>query len=88
MNFKIFFILVSSLLSVCDGSTGLTPLHIATKQGKTEFIKGMVSASATTIRFDSRDAQGNTVYHFAAQVNKETIEVCLLFFQFDFRLFK
>lgn len=52
----------------------MTPLHVAAKHGKADFVKAVI-ATSPNIQFDARDSKGNTVYHYAAQVNKETIEV-------------
>ena len=54
----------------------MTPLHVAAKSGKSEFIKAVI-ASVPNVQFNDRDAKGNTVYHYAAQSSKETIEVSL-----------
>ena len=63
-----------SLLSVTDESTGMSPLHIAAKNGKAEYIKAVVALSLN-IPYYAVDDKGNTLYHYASQNNKETIEV-------------
>jgi len=67
-----------SLLCVPDESTGMTPMHVAAKNGKAEFVKAVISAMSGNAQFDARDNKGNTVYHYAATANKETIEVIRL----------
>lgn len=53
----------------------MTPLHIAAKNGKAEFVKAIIADASGNAKFDARDIKGNTVYHYAAQANKETIDV-------------
>lgn len=67
----------TSLLTIHEESTGMTPLHVAAKNGKSEFLKAVI-ANVPTVRFDDKDSKGNTVFHYAAQSSKETIEVSLL----------
>jgi len=62
-------------LSEADESTGLTPLHIAAKQGKADFLKAVV-ALPMSIPYSCIDAKGNSLYHYASQTSKEIIEVC------------
>ena len=62
------------LLSVTDESTGITPMHTAAKNGRAEFIKAVILAGLN-LQFSVVDAQGNSLYHYAAQANKETAEV-------------
>lgn len=64
-----------SLLCVGDKSTGVSPLHIAAKNGRAEFLKIIITTVSTHTTFDAQDVKGNTIYHYAAQSNKETIEV-------------
>ncbi len=56
----------------------MTPMHVAAKSGKAEFVKGVIIAMSGNAQFDARDHKGNTVYHYAATANKETIEVIKL----------
>ncbi|XP_046439390.1 85/88 kDa calcium-independent phospholipase A2-like isoform X1 [Daphnia pulex] len=66
---------LSALLCLCDESTGMTPMHVAAKSGKAEFVKAVISSTMSeNVQFDARDHKGNTVYHYAATANKETIE--------------
>ena len=53
----------------------MTPMHVAAKNGKADFIKAVIAAISENAQFDARDDKGNTVYHYAATANKETIEV-------------
>lgn len=54
----------------------MTPLHVAAKNGRTDFIRTVIaSVPIGGVHFDARDAKGNSIYHYAAQANKETIEV-------------
>ncbi|KAI9556928.1 85 kDa calcium-independent phospholipase A2 [Daphnia sinensis] len=63
-----------ALLCISDESTGMTPMHVAAKNGKADFVKAAIAAMSGTAQFDDRDAKGNTVYHYAAMANKETVE--------------
>lgn len=73
------------LLFVSDEATGITPVHVAAKNGKAEFIKTIIATSSwTTAGFSALDAKKNSIYHFAAQSNKETIEVLCCFHEFHF----
>ena len=65
------------LASYKEQSTGMTPALVAAKQGRVEFIKAMTS-SARNISFQDLDAQGNSLYHYAAQSNRETVEAVSL----------
>lgn len=57
----------------------MTPMHVAAKSGKAEFVKAVISSTMSeNVHFDARDRKGNTVYHYAATANKETIEVIKL----------
>lgn len=67
-----------SLLCVRDESTGMTPMHVAAKNGKAEFVKAVISVMSENAQYDAQDHKGNTVYHYAAAANKETIEVIRL----------
>jgi ankyrin repeat protein len=53
----------------------MTPMHVAAKNGKAEFVKAVISAMSENAQYDAQDHKGNTVYHYAAAANKETIEV-------------
>lgn len=52
----------------------MTPLHVAAKNGKSEFLKAVI-ANVPNVLFSDRDAKGNSIYHYAAQASKEMIEV-------------
>ena len=56
----------------------MTPMHVAAKNGKSEFVKAVISAMSENAQYDAQDHKGNTVYHYAATANKETIEVIIL----------
>jgi len=66
--------LIAGLLTVADESTGLTPLHVAVKQGKADFLKAVVALSMN-FPYSCIDAKGNSLYHYASQTSKEIIEV-------------
>lgn len=69
------------MLFVSDEATGITPVHVAAKNGKADFIKTIIATSSwTSVGFSTRDAKKNSIYHFAAQSNKETIEVLYRFY--------
>lgn len=63
-----------ALLCISDESTGMTPMHVAAKNGKADFVKAAIAAMSGNAQFDAKDAKGNTVYHYAAMANKETVE--------------
>jgi ankyrin repeat protein len=52
----------------------MTPMHIAAKNGRSEFIKSVIAAGLN-LQFSVVDSKGNSLYHYASQANKETIEV-------------
>lgn len=53
-------------------------MHVAAKNGKADFVKAAIAAMSGNAQFDAKDAKGNTVYHYAAMANKETVEVIQL----------
>lgn len=58
-------------------------MHVAAKNGKAEFVKAAIAAMSGNAKFGVADAKGNTVYHYAAMSNKESVEVnplSLIFF--------
>ena len=67
------------MLCLNDESTWMTPLHIAAKNGKADFVKAVIADMSGNVKFDAKDIKGNTIYHYAAQANKETIEVNTFF---------
>ena len=52
----------------------MTPMHIAAKNGRAEFIKAVIAAGLN-LQFSVLDSKGNSLYHYASQANKETVEV-------------
>ena len=64
-----------------DESTGMTPLHVAAKHGKAEFIKAVIALSLN-IPYNTADAKGNTLYHYGSQSSKEVVEVMIFPLEF------
>lgn len=58
----------------------MTPIHTAAKNGRAEFIRAVIAAGLN-LQFSVVDAHGNSLYHYAAQANKETVEVNQIHFQ-------
>ncbi|KAL0822332.1 hypothetical protein ABMA28_004431 [Loxostege sticticalis] len=55
-----------------DPPTGATPLMVAVKSGGLRMVQSLVSLNCS---LDSKDLDGNTVFHYAAASNKEIISV-------------
>ena len=66
--------LFSSFIGIKEEVHGMNPLHVAAKSGRAEFLRCLVSLTPD-VRFDDTDNKGNSLFHYAAQSNKETVEV-------------
>ncbi|KAF9894947.1 Ankyrin repeat domain-containing protein 44 [Aspergillus nanangensis] len=64
-----------TLLTVKDGPTGRTALHLATLHGHTELLERLL---AYNINLSLADTQGQTALHIAAQQSSSTIVKALL----------
>ena len=75
--------------------TRVNALHLAAWQGKADFLKAVKAAllnseseqtniDLVSFYFSMKDEEGNTVFHYAAKANKETIDVSrVAFIYFD-----
>ena len=64
----------TGMMGMRDEASEVMPLHLAAKWGKADFMKAVISLSLD-VQFNALDGKGNSLYHYAAQANKETVEV-------------
>lgn len=52
----------------------MTPLHVAVKQGMVDFLTTALSAKSSNLdNIDAEDNEGNNVFHYAAQSDKDAM---------------
>ena len=64
------------LINSCDSSTGVSPLQLAVERCNVAMINKLLQLGAS---IEQLDFEGNNVFHYAANSNREVIMVSIEF---------